>query len=72
MIQFNHTNKQKWLSDKLTIVRSFFFIAEECWTFFFCVLLYRREFTCPSAWGLSLHFFVWKSFYICYKYNFLY
>ncbi len=43
--------------DKLTIVLHCFFIAEECWTFFSCVVLYRREFTFTSAWGLFITLF---------------
>ncbi len=42
MIQFNHTNKQKCL-DKLRIVYHCFFVAEQFWTFFSCMLLYRRD-----------------------------
>ncbi len=43
--------------DKLTIVLHSFFIAEESWTFLSCDLLYRREFTFPSVWGLFITFF---------------
>ncbi len=57
--------------DKLTIVLHCFFIAEECW-FFSCVVLYRRDLLFLQTEVYSLHFLVWKGFYIRYKYNFLY
>ncbi len=56
--------------DKLTIVLNFFFIAEVLT--FSCILLYRRDLLFLQPEVYSLHFLVWKGFYICYKYNFLY
>ncbi len=53
--------------DKLTIVLHCFFIAEECWTFFFCVLLYRRDLLVLQPEVYSLNFLVRKGFYIYYK-----
>ncbi len=35
-------------------------------------LLFRREFTFPSAWNLLISLLVWKGFYICQKYIFFY
>ncbi len=67
MIQFNISKN----NFTLTIVLDCFLIAEECWIFS-CVLLYRREFILPSAWGLFFTLFGVKGFYIFYKYNLLY
>ncbi len=68
--QFNHTNKQITL-DKLTIVLQFcFIIAEECWTspVFFCTDVIYSSFSLRF-----IHYTFWcESFYINYKYNFLY
>ncbi len=63
MIQFNISKNDF----TLTIMLDCFFIAEECWTFFSGVLLYRREFTLPLAWGLFITLFGVKGFYIFYK-----
>ncbi len=64
--QFNHNNKQITL-DKLTIVLQFcFFIAEEL--NFFCTDVIYSSFSLRF-----IHYTFWcESFYIYYKYNFLY
>ncbi len=63
MIQFNHKRKNDFT---LTIVLDCFLIAEKCWIFS-CVLLYRRDLLFLQSEVYSLHFLVWKGFYICYK-----
>ncbi len=62
MIQFNISKSDF----TLTIELDRFLIAEECWIFS-CVLLYRRDLLFLQSEVYSLHFLVWKGFYICYK-----
>ncbi len=57
MIQFNHTNLNL---DKLKFVLHSFFVPEECRTFFWCVLLYRRDLLFLQPEVYSVHFLVWK------------
>ncbi len=62
----------RWSNSTILISKNYsnicvcFFIAEVYWTFLFCVLLYRCEFTFPSAWSF-ISLLVWKGSYVCQK-----